>query len=640
MKFFNEKKEYRISLTHDDWVSPEETLVDSHSNYSDLEQPISTNVFRISLAVVVVTFLIVAVSSFNMSILGYASYADLAEQNRTVNFSIAPPRGTIFDSKGRPLVKNIPSFDLIVISRELPKDVQERLSDIEPLAHLLNTTPQELMEFLDTSSKKSSIFVVASDITKEKILTFTQLNPQGFYMVATTKRQYLDGHQFSTIVGYTGKVNKDDLSEDSYYVATDSIGRAGVEARYESTLRGAHGRIFFTQDTGGSVRQEPRSGDSIVLNVDQDVQKILYTSLFTILRTAGLSKAAAVVQDPRSGAVLGMVSFPGYDNNIFSSQVSQTDFEKLFLNPNKPLFNRVVSGLYNPGSTIKPFMGLMGLQEGVISTNTTIQDCIELVVPNPFNPEEPSIFKNWRPDLGAFNLRRSIADSCNVFFYRLGGGYEQQNGLGISRIVKYLKQGFADALLGIDLPGEEKGFVPTPEWKKETRNEDWYRGDTYNISIGQGDLLVSPLWINTYISAIANGGTIYKPLVTNRIIDDNKNAKKIYEATALGQLSFRDDVLREIKNDMAETVRSGTARSLSNLPVTVGAKTGTAEVVKNKSINSLFTAFAPLENPEVAITVLIEGSPSNEGHATRTAYEFLQAYFSKPNPSINPQLTE
>lgn len=626
MKFFS-KKEYSVSVDHEDWVAPEETLVDSLSNYSDLEQPISSGVFRVATMIIIALFLVIASVSFNMSILSNAMYADLSLQNKTVNFAISPPRGLILDRQGQPLVKNVPSFDLVAVSRDIPKGVDERNRILMSLSSILGTSSDELSNLIAENTKKSSLFVVASDLTKEKVLSVTQLNPRGFTVVATTKRSYLDSHEFSTVIGYTGKVNKSDLGSDSYYLSSDVVGRAGIESQYELTLRGTHGRMYFGQGQESGVQEEPKPGQNIVLNIDADVQKQLYSALYSVLREANLNSAAAIVQDPRDGSVLGMVSFPGYDNNIFNESVSQDQYEKLFLSAGKPLFNRAISGLYNPGSTIKPFFGMAGLQEKVITPRTTIQDCINITIPNPYKPDEPSIFKNWREDFGPFNLRRSIADSCNVFFFTVGGGHDSIAGLGITKIVAFLKKAFADVLLGIDLPGEAKGFIPTPEWKEQTEHAGWFLGDTYNVSIGQGNLILSPLWINTYISAVANGGTIYKPRVANRIVDGAKNTVQLFPSQELGKLPFSPDVIREVHNDMQETVLSGTAKLLQDLPVSAGAKTGTAEVIKHQRINSLFTAFAPLESPQVTITVLVEGSPSNEGYAIRAANNFLKWYF-------------
>ena len=193
-----------------------------------------------------------------------------------------------------------------------------------------------------------------------------------------------------------------------------------------------------------------------------------------------------------------------------------------------------------------------------------------------------------------------------------------------------MKSAFADSRLGIDLPGEVEGFVPTPDWKLAARGEGWYQGDTYNISIGQGDLLITPLWLNSYISAIANGGTLYKPFVAKQILDSNRNILAGFEPELLGRLNFKEEVIREVKNAMAETTISGTAKILGTLPVKAGAKTGTAEVVKGRTVNSIMTAFAPFDNPEINITVLIEGGTStNEGLAIRATYGFMKWYFEE-----------
>ena len=348
-----------------------------------------------------------------------------------------------------------------------------------------------------------------------------------------------------------------------------------------------------------------------------------------VLAEAGLSRGAAIIQNPQTGVVLALVSFPSFDNNLFSKGLTQAEYKAVFDNPARPLFNRVISGLYNPGSTIKPFMGLMALQEKIVSPSTAIQDCVSITINNPFQAGVSHTFKNWRPELGSFNLRKAIANSCNIYFFAVGGGLDRITGLGIERIAKYLKNAFADKILGIDLTGETAGFVPTPEWKEAERNEGWYQGDTYNTSIGQGDLLVTPLWLNAYVSAVANGGTVYKPQVANRVIDHQKNPIKVFEPEALGPLGFSEDVLKEIKNDMEETIISGTAQLLRDLPVRAGAKTGTAEVVKGRSINSLFTVFAPLDRSEIAMTVLVEGSAANQGYAIRTAHQVLQWYFGQ-----------
>jgi len=620
-------KEYYVSVS-DDVMAPEETLLDGGSEFSNIEQPIPPSVFRLSFWIIAGLVAVIFAATGKISIADHQQYADLSSQNRSANFSLPPPRGIVFDASGAPLVKNVPSFDLIAVSKEIRAGLKSNTLDVNRLAGILKLAAADLMAQLTSESQNANIFFVAEDLTKDQILAIEYADPGGLYVVPDVKRVYVDGIKFSQIVGYAGKVNREDLGQDPYYRATDTIGRLGIESEYENELRGEHGRIFFG-DSAGTLNTEAITGNNIVLNIDHDLQAKTYDTMRAVLAEAGLSRGAAIIQNPQTGVVLALVSFPSFDNNLFSKGLTQAEYKAVFDNPARPLFNRVISGLYNPGSTIKPFMGLMALQEKIVSPSTAIQDCVSITINNPFQAGVSYTFKNWRPELGSFNLRKAIANSCNIYFFAVGGGLDRITGLGIERIAKYLKNAFADKILGIDLTGETAGFVPTPEWKEAERNEGWYQGDTYNTSIGQGDLLVTPLWLNAYVSAVANGGTVYKPQVANRVIDHQKNPIKVFEPEALGPLGFSEDVLKEIKNDMEETIISGTAQLLRDLPVRAGAKTGTAEVVKGRSINSLFTVFAPLDRPEIAMTVLVEGSAANQGYAIRTAHQVLQWYFGQ-----------
>src|SRR3989344_4169575 len=624
-------KEYRISVESEDWVTPEETLLDSQSSYSDVEQPISGVVFKLAFVTVTAVFVVILGYVFKMTVIDFGHFSQLALRNRSVDFFIPPPRGIIYDRNGEPLTKNVPVFNLIALSREIKNDSNQADINIKKLAGILGINEFDFQNNINANISANSVFIAASDISKDKVLAIETLDPGGFYTVANTKRYYPWGTYFSHLIGYIGKVGKDDLADD-YYRPTDTIGRLGAEVFYEKVLRGEHVHILFDNKNARNQLNELETmpGRDLVLNIDGKLQQTAVREMDSVLRGAGLSRGAIVIQNPRNGEVLAMASFPLFDNNTFSSPISDKEFNSLFLNKRKPLFNRAISGLYNPGSTIKPLIGLMALEEKVVSRLDTIQDCVGISIPNPFNPDVVYTFKNWRAELGEFNLRRAIANSCNVYFYTVGGGFGKISGLGISRIVKYLQASFADRTLGIDLPSEAPGFVPTPEWKEKTRGEPWYQGDTYNVSIGQGDLSVTPLWLNTYISAVANGGAIYQPQIANRVIDRDKNTVKQFGPNVLSELPFKDKVIAEVKSDMEETVLSGTAQALKDLPIRAGAKTGTAEVVKGQSINSLFTAFAPFDEPQIAITVLVENSPSNQGLAIKTAHNVLKYYFNKP----------
>lgn len=620
---------YQVTPDRDDWVAPEEAIVDAGSELSAIEVPVGDSVFRASYITLTLLVCVLVAGVFRLTVLRHDYFKQLSLRNETINVSVPPPRGIIMDRNGAPLVQNVPSFDLLVIARQASRDESGALLGISTLARIMERNPEELSMELEDGIRKNAVFFAATDLTRAKVLLLNSTLPPGFSIITSTKRLYADAIQFAPVIGYVGKVSKADMTRDSYYVPSDMIGRLGIEAQYESVLRGNHGQLRFS-DAQTTVSRMATPGAHVVLSMDAGVQKELYNAVDTILREVGLTEASAIVQDPRDGSVLGMVSFPSYDNNVLNgSRLSQANYDALFNVKARPLFNRVISGRYNPGSTIKPLIGMAALQEHIVRPEQIVtNDCVSISIPNPSDQEDPYVFKNWRVDTGPFNLYRAIADSCNVYFFTVGGGYGPISGLGIERIDTYLQSAYADVLLGIDLPGEERGFVPTPDWKYITKKEPWYQGDTYNTSIGQGDLLVTPLWINSYVSAIANGGALWKPRVASRIVDENRETIAIIEPRQLGSLPFSAEVIRQMQTAMRRTVTDGTGKLFKDIPVPVAAKTGTAEVIKGQRINSLVTVYAPAENPQVALTVLIEGSASNQGYALRAASRFLGWYFS------------
>jgi len=627
--FLRRNKKYSVSLESDDWVAPEETLLDSNSQYSDIEKPIPGSIFRFFMVAFLFMFSIIVFFVFKNAIIDHDVFAKLAFQNRSANFPLSPPRGLILDRNGNVLVRNMPVFNLLAVTREL-KEYPDNLSEqIDKIAGILKQDSSLLYKKILDQMKLSSTFLVHLELTKDQALAVEYLEPDGFYVIPDTKREYIDGYKFSQIIGYTGKVNKEDLKDD-YYFTTDVVGRLGIENQYEEFLRGVHGNIFFSRGESGYITKESMPGNSLILNIDHDLQVKLHDEIFAVLRDSGLSRAAAVIQDPRDGSLKALVSFPNFDNNIFSSNISEREYKNLFESKSKPLFDRAIGGLYNPGSTIKPLVGMASLQERIMTPDDVIQDCVNITIPNPYNPDNPYVFGNWRAEFGQFNLKRAIANSCNIYFFTVGGGFGNIKGLGAERLIKYFNSTFITSTLGIDIPGEERGFIPSPEWKLREKGEPWYLGDTYNISIGQGDLLVTPLWLNGYVSAIANGGNFYKPLIAHRIVNENQNTIAEFNSEVIGVLPFSGDVINEVRNAMRETVLSGTAQILKDLPVTAGAKTGTAEVVKGKTANSIFIVFAPHENPELAMTILIEGATTTQqGLAIRAANEVLKWYFSR-----------
>lgn len=622
-------KNYYISLESDDWVTPEETLLDSGSQYSDIEKPILGSIFRFFLISFCVLAAVLIVFLFKTAVVEHGVLARLALQNKSTNFPLAPSRGMIVDKSGLPLIRNIPVFNLLAVTRELKENPDSIDTNTGIIGDIIGQEKDSFRQLILEEMKSNSAFYAHLNLTKDQAVAIKYLEPKGFYIVPDTRRDYIDGRKISQLIGYTGKISEEDLRNDEYYSSTDIIGRLGVEGQYEKFLRGKHGSMIFSKEQGEYITKEPQPGSVLVLNMDHDLQIKLYDEIFAVLRDTGLSGAVGIIQDPQTGAIRALVSFPDFDNNVFTGGLSENEYKRLFESRARPLFNRVVSGLYNPGSTIKPFIGMTGLQEKIISSGDTIKDCVSLTVPNPFDREQPYIFRNWRTEYGQFDLKKAIANSCNIYFFTIGGGQGSIKGLGAEKIAKYLKDGFADSMLGIDLPGEKNGFVPTPDWKLREKGESWYLGDTYNMSIGQGDLLITPLWLNSYISAIANGGSIYKPNVAQKIIGENDEVIENFTPEIVGSLPFSNDIVIEMKEAMRETVISGTAQILNQLPVKSGAKTGTAEVIKGKTTNSIFTVFVPYDNPEIAMTILIEGATTQQGLAIRAAFNTLKWYFSK-----------
>ncbi|KKT27245.1 MAG: Penicillin-binding protein [Parcubacteria group bacterium GW2011_GWA2_43_9b] len=357
-------------------------------------------------------------------------------------------------------------------------------------------------------------------------------------------------------------------------------------------------------------------------------QDALYNNLQTTLQKMRLKKAAAVALDSKSGGVLAMASFPSFDNNLFAQGFSSKDFSGLLGDATQPLFNRVISGQYSPGSTVKPLIGSVALQEKVVMPRTTIFDPGQIMLVNQYNPGIIYTFADWKAH-GVVDIYSAIAESCDVYFYTVGGGYGNIKGLGIEKLEKYFKLFGFGADLGIDLPGENNGLVPNEQWKQQIKKEDWYTGDTYHISIGQGDLLTTPLQMAAATAAILNGGKVLRPRVVDKIIDSDKNVVNTIEPKVLRQDFIDQANLDVMKKAMRQTVTEGTAQILNDLPVATGAKTGTAQVAGNNNPNAWGVVFAPYDDPQMVIVVLVEGAGEGSQVAMPVIKETLKEYYKQ-----------
>jgi penicillin-binding protein 2 len=348
-----------------------------------------------------------------------------------------------------------------------------------------------------------------------------------------------------------------------------------------------------------------------VLTIDSELQNFLYTTLKESTTNLGIKKAVGIVMNPKNGEILAMISLPTFDGNLFSQGGKSTEIQEIFQDTNHPMFNRAVSGLYSPGSTIKPLMAMAVLNEKIIPPNDNIIDKGRVVIPNPYDSTKESIFRDWKLDgHGLVNLRRALAVSCNTYFYTVGGGYGSVTGLGKDRIKEYWQLFRLDKLTGIDLPGETGGVLADEALLKKSRPTDpvWHLGDTYNISIGQGDLQITPLELLSYISAVAENGTFWQPHLVQQI-KNGETLVKNQSAQLITKLNLPANYFKIVQEGMRQTVTDpdGSVASLNNLGITLAGKTGTPQVSSGQKINALFAAYAPYEDPQIAVLVLFEG---------------------------------
>ncbi len=554
----------------------------------------------------------------------------LAAEKNSTRYRITPaPRGKIFDYRGLPLVENVPQTDLLLDVSELPEEQTEKDRIIRRIAQTLDLDFREISERIAAAEEGSPIIILSQNISRDRsYAVLEQLSDiEALRLLSTARRRYVDGVIFSHILGYTAPVTAADLESNPDYFLTDQIGRNGVEKSYEDILRGRHGRQGVAVDAlGRQVRTvsetPPQPGNDLYLTVDAELQKKLHDSLEQHMRKADSTRAAAVAIDPRNGAVRALVSLPAYDNNLFSGGISREDYRSLLEDPNKPLFNRVVSGVYPPGSTVKPFLAAGALAEGVIDTSTVVNSTGSIRVGR-------YVFRDWRAN-GLADVKRAIAVSHDIFFYALGGGYGDIRGLKMEGMKKYYNLFGFGRKTGIDIPGEASGFIPDPQWKKEKFGTPWTIGNDYHASIGQGFVLATPLQVASATVVLANGGTRFKPHLLAYQRDRNGSITSYKPISEPLDPIITPEIIRIVREGMRMTVTEGTGRYLNTLPVPVAGKTGTAQFGDDKRTHSWFTAFAPYENPKLVLTVLVEGQGENSASATiPVVKDVLEWYFTR-----------
>ncbi|MFA7216824.1 MAG: penicillin-binding transpeptidase domain-containing protein [Candidatus Paceibacterota bacterium] len=454
---------------------------------------------------------------------------------------------------------------------------------------------------------------------KGKPIVWNTLNPE---TPDFSLRVYATSTGLSTTLGYLKYPAKD---SSGFYYQYNFDAKDGIEKIYDDQLRGINGKKILETNVSGytiseSVIEPPKNGNDLTLSIDTDVQKKLYEAMIDLSNKAGFKGGSGIIMDVRTGEIIALANFPEYESQIITDGTDKDKINKWLNDSNNPFLNRAIQGLYTPGSIMKIFVGLGVLEEGVIDPSKKIISTGSISIPNPYVPDKPSVFNDWKAH-GAVDFRQALAVSSNIYFYSVTGGYKDQKGIGIANIQKYVEMFGFGTSTEINFPGEKFGIVPNPEWKKKVFDgEIWRLGDTYNTAIGQYGFQVTPIQSVVAVSAVANGGNLLIPT----LIKDSTPV--IIKNVVLDKASYRI-----VKEGMRLGVTNGTSASLNVPYVKVASKTGTAQIglLKNQ-VNSWVVGFFPYENPKYAYAVIMErGSSTNQFGAVgvmREVFDWMNLY--------------
>jgi len=593
--------------------------------------------------ILIFVFCVLSLQLFNLQVIEGESFLATAEGNRTRPRIIEASRGSITDRNGAWLARNKPSFVLAAYPSDLPQKKVEREKVYEEIAAAAGLDIGEIRQEIEKNGIKSLDEVVLKEnIPNEDALILEEkiADIPGVFVSIKSIREYDSSAGLAHILGYTGIISKEDVKKTpGEYYASDRTGKSGIEQIYEKYLKGEHGVEEIEVNSKQSIvkvlvkdeNKEPVPGDDVVLNIDMDLQRkvgdILKAGIDKATELSGsqVTGGVALVMDVNTGAMLSMVSYPSYDNNLFSGKISNEDYQKLLTDKDKPMFDRAIQGIYPPGSISKIILASAGLQEGVINVNTAFDTPPAIEVGDYVFPDNK--------DHGYTNIERALAESNNIFFYSIGGGYGPIKGIGIEEIKKYWQLFGLGEPTGIDLPGEASGLLPDPEWKERVKKEPWYLGDTYHVSIGQGDLLVTPLQMLCATAAIANGGKLVEPQLVQKIIAADGKVVKEFGPRIKRENFLDPSTINTVRKGMRMVVNdpSGSAHNLSNLPVSVAGKTGTAQFLNNEKTHAWFISYAPYEKPEIAVVTLVDGGGGGYAIASPLAGEIIDYYFTRGN---------
>ncbi|QKS30834.1 MAG: penicillin-binding protein 2 [Candidatus Accumulibacter similis] len=591
--------------------------------------------FRVGLAAVAVVaaFVLLVSRLFHLQVMQHDYYSTRAEDNRISLVPIVPNRGVIVDRQGTVLARNYSAFTLEIT----PSRVDDLEGTIDGLSKLIEVLPKDRKRFrrLLEESKTFESLPIRSRLSEEEVARFAAnryLFP-GVEVKARLFRHYPEGSVGAHAIGYISRINKRDLEiieeneQTNNYKGTDHIGKSGVEQKYEFQLHGETGYEQVEIDAGGRAvrslsRSAPVQGNNLTLTLDIKLQEMAEKAF-------GDRRGALVAIEPATGGILALVSVPTFDPNLFIDGIRSDDWDQLNNSPDKPLLNRALNGAYPPGSTFKPFMALAALETGKRTPGQAISD------PGVFNFGGHQFRDDKKGGHGIVDMHKSIVVSCDTYYYVLA------NDMGIDGIARFMGQlGFGQRT-GVDIEGESPGILPSPEWKKRRfrrpEQQKWFAGETISIGIGQGYNAYTPIQLAQATATIANNGVMYRPHLVKYITDSRTGEKTMIEPEPLRVLPWKRQNVEVIKRALVGVNIAGTsARAFAGAGYTSAGKTGTAQVFSLKGADykasrvkkelrdhALFIAYAPAEQPKIAVAVLVE----NGGFGAQSAAPIARMVF-------------
>ena len=631
---------YRVDKTFFEQAYDFVDFGEQKNNLSDssIQTSSDRNFLRFWLIFLLLGVLLLFGRSTYLQVIRGTYFKAVAEGNRLRLKDIKANRGIFYDRSGKVMAENISSYSLAIIPVDLPKGENEQREISRQISKITGLAEEEIYsKIIQQSNFSYEPEVILENLNQDQAIMTKVLNSQypGVILKIQNARNYLTAEtseSLTHVLGYVGKIEESQKQTylEKNYSIDDYLGKTGLELFYEKELKGVNGREQVEVDATGQAKemiasQKPINGQNLVLTLDLALQQKAEESLRQVLSGYGKKKGAVVILDPNSGEVLALVSWPSFDNNVFSRGLSNEEYQKLINDQNNPLFSRAMSGEYPSGSTFKLVIGAAALQEGIINENTSFNSVGGISVSNWFFPDWKAGGHGWT------NIYKALAESVNTFFYIIGGGYSNFEGLGVAKIKEYAQNFGLNQKLGIDLPNEAFGFLPSQDWKEKTKNEQWYIGDTYHLSIGQGDILVTPLQVAAWTSVFASGGKLFQPHLVKEILDSDNQLVKEIEPKIINQNFIEKNYLKIINHGLRQAVLTGSARGLGNLPISVAAKTGTAEWSSQKSPHAWLTAFAPYENPRIVVTVLVEEGGEGSSVALPVAREIINWWAQNRN---------